>query len=182
MPLGKIYNLTPAKFKSFNSPVCSHNMNNTDTKRQMPKKTEATSNADAGPFFSHTCVYIIMRYKSGISHQRLLPLKRCMPYYHLMRISRLMQAMLFRNFFNFLFSKSYHPLPVLPPVFLSFFLRLFSFRRFSSPHSASFIFLLYNRYTHVCEKKGPASAASASEVFYMTISNLYETHMRTGNG
>ena len=37
-------------------------------------------------------------------------------------------------------------------------------------------------YTHVCEKKGPASAASASEVFYMTISNLYETHMRTGNG
>jgi len=34
----------------------------------------------------------------------------------------------------------------------------------------------------VCEKKGPASAASASEVFYMTISNLYETHMRTGNG
>ena len=150
-------------------------MNNTDTKRQMPKKTEATSNADAdaadaGPFFSHTCVYIIMRYKSGISHQRLLPLKRCMPYYHLMRISRLMQAMLFRNFFNFLFSKSYHPLPVLPPVFLSFFLRLFSFRRFSSPHSAS------------CEKKGPASAASASEVFYMTISNLYETHMRTGNG
>ena len=43
-----------------------------------------------------------------------------MPYYHLMRISRLMQAMLFRNFFNFLFSKSYHPLPVLPPVFLSF--------------------------------------------------------------
>ncbi|EEB27400.1 hypothetical protein E1J03_19935 [Phocaeicola dorei] len=93
-----------------------------------------------------------------------------------------MQAMLFRNFFNFLFSKSYHPLPVLPPVFLSFFLRLFSFRRFSSPHSASFIFLLYNRYTHVCEKKGPASAASASEVFYMTISNLYETHMRTGNG
>ena len=35
-------------------------MNNTDTKRQMPKKTEATSNADAdaadaGPFFSHTC-------------------------------------------------------------------------------------------------------------------------------
>ena len=138
--------------------------------------------ADAGPFFSHTCVYIIMRYKSGISHQRLLPLKRCMPYYHLMRISRLMQAMLFRNFFNFLFSKSYHPLPVLPPVFLSFFLRLFSFRRFSSPHSASFIFLLYNRYTHVCGKKGPASAASASEVFYMTISNLYETHMRTGNG
>ena len=140
-------------------------MNNTDTKRQMPKKTEATSNADAdaadaGPFFSHTCAYIIMRYKSGISHQRLLPLKRCMPYYHLMRISRLMQAMLFRNFFNFLFSKSYHPLPVLPPVFLSFFLR----------------------YTHVCEKKGPASAASASEVFYMTISNLYETHMRTGNG
>ena len=123
-------------------------MNNTDTKRQMPKKTEATSNADAdaadaGPFFSHTCVYIIMRYKSGISHQRLLPLKRCMPYYHLMRISRLMQAMLFRNFFNFLFSKSYHPLPVLPPVFLSFFLRLFSFRRFSSPHSAPFIFLLY---------------------------------------
>ena len=100
-------------------------MNNTDTKRQMPKKTEATSNADAdaadaGPFFSHTCVYIIMRYKSGISHPRLLPLKRCMPYYHLMRISRLMQAMLFRNFFNFLFSKSYHPLPVLPPVFLSF--------------------------------------------------------------
>ena len=95
----------------------------------MPKKTEATSNADAdaadaGPFFSHTCVYIIMRYKSGISHQRLLPLKRCMPYYHLMRISRLMQAMLFRNFFNFLFSKSYHPLPVLPPVFLSFFLTL----------------------------------------------------------
>ena len=84
-------------------------MNNTDTKRQMPKKTEATSNADAdaadaGPFFSHTCVYIIMRYKSGISHQRLLPLKRCMPYYHLMRISILMQAMLFRNFFNFLFS------------------------------------------------------------------------------
>ena len=84
-------------------------MNNTDKKRQMPKKTEATSNADAdaadaGPFFSHTCVYIIMRYKSGISHQRLLPLKRCMPYYHLMRISRLMQAMLFRNFFNFLFS------------------------------------------------------------------------------
>ena len=162
-------------------------MNNTDTKRQMPKKTEATSNADAdaadaGPFFSHTCVYIIMRYKSGISHPRLLPLKRCMPYYHLMRISRLMQAMLFRNFFNFLFSKSYHPLPVLPPVFLSFFLRLFSFRRFSSPHSASFIFLLHNRYTHVCEKKGPASAASASEVFYMTISNLYETHMRTGNG
>ena len=123
-------------------------MNNTDTKRQMPKKTEATSNADAdaadaGPFFSHTCVYIIMRYKSGISHQRLLPLKRCMPYYHLMRISRLMQAMLFRNFFNFLFSKSYHPLPVLPPVFLSFFLRLFSFRCVSSPHSAPFIFLLY---------------------------------------
>ena len=79
-------------------------MNNTDTKRQMPKKTEATSNADAdaadaGPFFSHTCVYIIMRYKSGISHQRLLPLKRCMPYYHLMRISRLMQAMLFISFF-----------------------------------------------------------------------------------
>ena len=79
------------------------------TSRQISKKTEATSNADAdaadaGPFFSHTCVYIIMRYKSGISHQRLLPLKRCMPYYHLMRISRLMQAMLFRNFFNFLFS------------------------------------------------------------------------------
>ena len=53
-------------------------MNNTDTKRQMPKKTEATSNADAdaadaGPFFSHTCVYTIMRYKSGISHQRLPP-------------------------------------------------------------------------------------------------------------
>ena len=30
LPLGKIYNLTPAKFKSFSSPVCSHNMNNTD--------------------------------------------------------------------------------------------------------------------------------------------------------
>ena len=156
----------------------------------MPKKTEATSNADAdaadaGPFFSHTCVYIIMRYKSGISHQRLLPLKRCMPYYHLMRISRLMQAMLFRNFFNFLFSKSYHPLPVLPPVFLSFFLRLFSFRCFSSPHSASFIFLLYNRYPHVCEKKGPASAASASEVFPCSLpsflsflSSLFRSYSR----
>ena len=84
-------------------------MNNTDTRRQMPKKTEATSNADAdaadaGPFFSHTCVYIIMRYKYGIFHQRLPPLKRWMPYYYPTRISRLMQAMLFRNFFNFLFS------------------------------------------------------------------------------
>ena len=58
LPLGKIYNLTPAKFKSFSSPVCSHNMNNTDTKRQMPKKTEATSNVDAVPF-SHTRARIL---------------------------------------------------------------------------------------------------------------------------
>ena len=103
MPLGKIYNLTPAKFKSFSSPVCSHNMNNTDTKRQMPKKTEATSNVDAVPF-SHTRARILQYDINPASFIKDFPLKRWMPYYYSMRISRLMQTMLFRNFFNFLFS------------------------------------------------------------------------------
>ena len=152
----------------------------------MPKKTEATSNADAdaadaGPFFSHTCVYIIMRYKSGISHQRLLPLKRCMPYYHLMRISRLMQAMLFRNFLISFFQVLSSPSGFAAGLFI-FFPSSFLFPALLFSSLCLVYFLLYNRYTHVCEKKGPASAASASEVFYMTISNLYETHMRTGNG
>ena len=149
-------------------------MNNTDTKRQMPKKTEATSNADAdaadaGPFFSHTCVYIIMRYKSGISHQRLLPLKRCMPYYHLMRISRLMQAMLFRNFFNFLFSS----LIIFRFFRRSFYLFsfVFSLSGASLPLTLPHLFFFSTNYknTHVCEKKRPGSAASASEVFLRSL-------------
>ena len=149
-------------------------MNNTDTKRQMPKKTEATSNADAdaadaGPFFSHTCVYIIMRYKSGISHPRLLPLKRCMPYYHLMRISRLMQAMLFRNFFNFLFSS----LIIFRFFRRSFYLFsfVFSLSGASLPLTLPHLFFFSTNYknTHVCEKKRPGSAASASEVFLRSL-------------
>ena len=140
----------------------------------MPKKTEATSNADAdaadaGPFFSHTCVYIIMRYKSGISHQRLLPLKRCMPYYHLMRISRLMQAMLFRNFFNFLFSS----LIIFRFCRQSFYLFsfVFSLSGASLPLTLPHLFFFSTNYknTHVCEKKRPGSAASASEVFLRSL-------------
>ena len=142
MPLGKIYNLTPAKFKSFSSPVCSHNMNNTDTKRQMPKKTEATSNVDAVPF-SHTRARILQYDINPASFIKDFPLKRWMPYYYSMRISRLMQTMLFRNFFNFLFSKSYHPLPVLPqPLLLYhsfFFFQVLSSSGFSA---ALFIYFL----------------------------------------
>ena len=149
-------------------------MNNTDTKRQMPKKTEATSNADAdaadaGPFFSHTCVYIIMRYKSGISHPRLLPLKRCMPYYHLMRISRLMQTMLFRNFFNFLFSS----LIIFRFCRRSFYLFsfVFSLSGASLPLTLPHLLFFSTNYknTHVCEEKRPVSAASASEVFLRSL-------------
>ena len=141
----------------------------------MPKKTEATSNADAdaadaGPFFSHTCVYIIMRYKSGISHPRLLPLKRCMPYYHLMRISRLMQTMLFRNFFNFLFPVLSSPSGFAAGLFIFFPSSfLFPVLLFSSLCPIYFSSLQIIKNTHVCEKKRPGSVASASEVFLRSL-------------
>ena len=68
----------------------------------MPKKTEATSNVDAVPF-SHTRARILQYDINPASFIKDFPLKRWMPYYYSMRISILMQTMLFRNFFNFLF-------------------------------------------------------------------------------
>ena len=72
------------------------------TSRQISKKTEATSNVDAVPF-SHTRARILQYDINPASFIKDFPLKRWMPYYYSMRISRLMQTMLFRNFFNFLF-------------------------------------------------------------------------------
>ncbi len=103
MPLGKIYNLTLAKFKSFSSPVCSHNMNNTDKPTVRFQEDESYFQRRHSSFFSH----VHACYKSDINPASFIkdfPLKRWMPYYYSMRISRLMQTMLFRNFFNFLFS------------------------------------------------------------------------------
>lgn len=70
LPLGKIYNLTPAKFKSFSSPVCSHNMNNTDKPTDFQEDGSYFQRRRSS-FFSHTCAHIMIWYKSGILHQRL---------------------------------------------------------------------------------------------------------------
>ena len=57
LPLGKIYNLTPAKFKSFSSPVCSHNMNNTDKPTDFQEDGSYFQRRRSS-FFSHTCAHI----------------------------------------------------------------------------------------------------------------------------
>ena len=81
------------------------------------------------------------------------PLKRWIPYYYSMRISRLMQTMLFRNFFNFLFSS----LIIFRFCGRSFYLFsfVFSLSGASLPLTLPHLFFFSTNYknTHVCEKK-----------------------------
>ena len=97
------------------------------------------------------------------------PLKRWMPYYYSMQISILMQTMLFRNFFNFLFSS----LIIFRFCRQSFYLFsfVFSLSGASLPLTLPHLFFFSTNYknTHVCEKKRPGSAASASEVFLRSL-------------
>lgn len=97
------------------------------------------------------------------------PLKRWMPYYYSMRISRLMQTMLFRNFFNFLFSS----LIIFRFCRRSFYLFsfVFSLSGASLPLTLPHLLFFSTNYknTHVCEEKRPVSAASASEVFLRSL-------------
>ena len=97
------------------------------------------------------------------------PLKRWMPYYYSMRISRLMQTMLFRNFFNFLFSSFI----IFRFCRRSFYLFsfVFSLSGASLPLTLPHLLFFSTNYknTHVCEEKRPGSAASASEVFLRSL-------------
>ena len=167
MPLGKIYNLTPAKFKSFSSPVCSHNMNNTDKPTDFQEDGSYFQRRRSS--FSHTRARILQYDINPASFIKDFPLKRWMPYYYSMRISRLMQTMLFRNFFNFLFSS----LIIFRFFRRSFYLFsfVFSLSGASLPLTLPHLFFFSTNYknTHVCEKKRPGSAASASEVFLRSL-------------
>lgn len=103
--------------------------------------------------FSHTRARILQYDINPASFIKDFPLKRWMPYYYSMRISRLMQTMLFRNFFNFLFSS----LIIFRFCRRSFYLFSFVFSLSGAsllltlPHLFSSLQIIKN--THVCEKK-----------------------------
>ena len=138
------------------------------TSRQISKKTEATSNVDAVPF-SHTRARILWYGINPASFIKDFPLKRWMPYYYSMQISILMQTMLFRNFFNFLFSS----LIIFRFCRQSFYLFsfVFSLSGASLPLTLPHLLFFSTNYknTHVCEEKRPGSAASTSEVFLRSL-------------
>ena len=102
-----------------------------------------------------------------------------MPYYYSMRISRLMQTMLFRNFFNFLFPVLSSPSGFAAGLFIFFPSSfLFPVLLFSSLCPIYFSSLQIIKNTHVCEKKRPGSAASASEVFLRSLPFFYPSFLR----
>ena len=132
-------------------------------------KAGTMGTAGTAPFFlTHVRAY----YKYDINPASFIkdfPLKRWMPYYYSMRISRLMQTMLFRNFFNFLFSSFI----IFRFCRRSFYLFsfVFSLSGASLPLTLPHLLFFSTNYknTHVGEEKRPGSAASASEVFLRSL-------------
>ena len=120
--------------------------------------------------FSHTRARILQYDINPASFIKDFPLKRWIPYYYSMRISRLMQTMLFRNFFNFLFPVLSSPSGFAAGLFIFFPSSfLFPVLLFSSLCPIYFSSLQIIKNTHVCEKKRPGSVASASEVFLRSL-------------
>lgn len=110
------------------------------------------------------------------------PLKRWIPYYYSMRISRLMQTMLFRNFFNFLFSSFI----IFRFCRRSFYLFsfVFSLSGASLPLTLPHLFFFSTNYknTHVCEKKNldlprlRLKYSSALSLFLSFLSSLFRSY------
>ena len=119
---------------------------------RFPRRRKLLPTQTQSLFLTHVRAY----YKYDINPASFIkdfPLKRWIPYYYSMRISRLMQTMLFRNFFNFLFSS----LIIFRFCGRSFYLFsfVFSLSGASLPLTLPHLFFFSTNYknTHVCEKK-----------------------------